>query len=305
MSIILKEDDIRSAIRKTLQNERFNLVVTGGGRRGVKSKGIGDTPVSLGSTSIKDNVKWGSGKEARIRKIAWSVLSYFLPSGTVLTSCFREQSDQDRIIRNKAKKHNYSGPDNLNSMLKFVRSKGEVVARRPGKGHGGAAGTGAFDLSGADLDLIWEGVLSANNDKLGAVKFKGLNAGSIIERVNNAVHVEFSLRDIDLKKCEQFLQEESPSQKGDKPEKIIPSAVDKITPKAKVTIKHAKGQSFPGKRYVVSMGGKNTTLIKIDSGRDQVVFKRIKSGPPTFGGNDPTFKRLGDKEAENILPRLA
>ena len=212
--MIVKESELRAIISKLL-SERFggSYRFTGTPTSALLRKGgVGaDADFSSGETSIKQGVKWGPGEGGSKREAAWGVLSYFLPNGSVLTSCYRTQADQDRIIRNYAQKYGYSGPDDLDKMLAFNRSKGLVIARNVGKGHGGTGGTGAFDVSGADLDAIWEGVEAANGDRLKAVKFKGLKGdGSIIERENNAVHIEFNLSDIDLEKCAQFLEEIKP-----------------------------------------------------------------------------------------------
>lgn len=309
MSIILNEEDIRSLIRRTLQEQRFSLVVTAGSDSSSFSDGSsGGRPISLGQTSIKSGVKWGPGDGGQKRKVAWSVLSHFLPDGAVLTSCYRDQADQDRIIKNFANEYNYSGPNNLDRMHKFIKSKGLIVARKVGKGHGGKSQTGAFDISGADLDAIWEGVEAANSDSLRAVIFKKLKQGSIIERKNNAVHVQFSLSAVSLEKCKQFIREEQPegavsdsgtSSKG-------PSSIDQVTFRGRVKIKNAaQGQEYSGSKYTAVVSGAKQTFIKLPAGKGGAAFKRIKAGEPSFGGAAPTFARLKGEEEKEILRRLS
>ena len=147
--------------------------------------------------------KFGPGADGVLRKKAWEALRPFLPSKTVLTSVYRGQEDQNRIIKNYAIKNNYSGDlNNYDAMHAFIKTKGLVVARYVGRGHGGIDRTGAFDLSGENLDLIWSGVQAANKGLQGKVKFAELKKSggnsSIIERENNCVHVFFNLSDIKL-----------------------------------------------------------------------------------------------------------
>lgn len=151
---------------------------------------------------ISSRVKWGlnSGDpDGVVRQKVWNFLSTFLPKNSTLTSCFRSQEDQDRIIKMYAKRKGYRGNESdVNAMHKFATDNGIVVARKVGKGHGGAQGISAFDISGADLDSIWAGVERANADDSGVIKFQELAiGGSIIERNNNAVHVQFAISNFD------------------------------------------------------------------------------------------------------------
>ena len=51
------------------------------------------------------------------------------------------------------------------------------------------------------MDQIWRGVLAANSAEDDIAKFNLLDGdGSIIERNNNAVHIQFDLADVDLSK---------------------------------------------------------------------------------------------------------
>ena len=85
-----------------------------------------------------------------------------------------------------------------------------IVGRRVGRGHGGVGRTGALDLSGPPLDLIWAGVEAANIALAGQVKFAKLKQASgyssIIERNNNCVHVHFNLDDINIQPTTAELQ---------------------------------------------------------------------------------------------------
>lgn len=148
---------------------------------------------------ISSKVQWGSDPDGAIRQKVWNFLSTFLPKNSTLTSCFRSQADQDRIIKMYATRKGYKGNESdFDAMHKFATDNGIVVARKVGKGHGGAQGISAFDISGADLDSIWSGVKSANADDSGVIKFQELaKGGSIIERNNNAVHVQFAIADFD------------------------------------------------------------------------------------------------------------
>ena len=181
----------------------------------------------VGDTRVSSRVRFGpsdndmdSAEEARKREFAWNYLKQFLPNGAVLTSAVRTQKDQNRIIKNfandYAKQYNYEGPLNpqtesdYDKLHKFIKTKkpdgpGLIVGRNVGKGHGAKEGINAFDISGADLNNIWAAVEDANaqseiHKSRGEpyVIFQGLNkGGSIIERNNNAVHVQYDLKNVD------------------------------------------------------------------------------------------------------------
>ena len=161
----------------------------------------------LGAADASPNKKFGPGPDGQLRKAAWQALRPFLPASTVLTSVYRGQEDQNRIIKNYATRYGFTGDQtDYDAMHAFIRQKPKpnlVVGRRVGRGHGGIGRTGAFDLSGANLDLIWAAVQKANQQLTGQVKFAQLKQGkgrsSIIERANNCVHVHFELSDIDIK----------------------------------------------------------------------------------------------------------
>jgi hypothetical protein len=146
---------------------------------------------------------WGKTSfQQKKSQAAWNYLRPFLPKGAVLTSVFRSQKDQDRLIRKYAKKTGYSGEDNLDKMTDHARSKGIKIARHVGRGHGGKQNTCAFDISGASLDDIYSSVVFVSThpelSKFAKFAKTGLGKGksTIIERDNNAVHVHFNLDDI-------------------------------------------------------------------------------------------------------------
>lgn len=150
--------------------------------------------------------KFGPGEDGVLRKKAWEALRPYLTKKTVLTSVYRGQDDQNRIIKNYATRYGFQGDTNdYDAMHAFIRQKPTpalVVGRKVGRGHGGVGRTGAFDLSGDNLDLIWQSIEAANVALSGKVKFAKLKQksgySSIIERGNNCVHVHFELSDINL-----------------------------------------------------------------------------------------------------------
>ena len=119
---------------------------------------------------------------------AWQWLSPFLPDKARLTSGFRTQADQDRIIVNYA---NRNGIDtsNLDTAHAALKAKGFVIARHIGRGHGSGE---AIDVSGAPLLQIKRAVEKVSADPEIPVTFApfgGKFPTSIVERANNAVHV--------------------------------------------------------------------------------------------------------------------
>ena len=133
-------------------------------------------------------------------KNAWAWLSPFLPNGAKMTSGIRTQEMQDNIIRKYASRQ--TPPIDVDTVgldraLEILKSKGLKIARYvsgpgTGRGHGGG---GALDISGADLCQIAEGINYVNNHSSLNVKFRpfsptGAGSTSIIEHVNDAVHVE-------------------------------------------------------------------------------------------------------------------
>ncbi len=210
------------------ENKKINEVSIGvtdhqSGRKVVRSDKVtvDNDDFESGKVSMNDGIKWGQGEGAKKRAIAFRALSYFLPNGAKLTSCYRSLSDQERIIKNYAKKYGYTGDLNdFDAMHAFTKTKGLIIARRPGTGHGGKNDTAAFDFSGVSLDKIWKGVENANSKLAGKMKFAPLTAKrgyrSIIERENNAVHVHFNLKDVKLSESDiESLKKESEPEKSD------------------------------------------------------------------------------------------
>jgi hypothetical protein len=165
----------------------------GGARGGTSwsSSGADSSVGALDYTPSGTAKKMNKGVLVREKQAnAWEWLSPFLPDGSRMTSGGRTQTDQDRIIRSYAKKKGYTGPDNLDAMHKFTKKKGLVIARKIGTGHGSWE---AFDVSGAPLNQIESAVNAVSADPDIPVTFsafkKGVRNRSIVEKVNNAVHV--------------------------------------------------------------------------------------------------------------------
>lgn len=289
--MILSDDHIRSIIKEALKFRKPR-----GGSSGSNSYSddgsSSDFEYKTGNTKIGSRVNWGPGEGGEKRKVAWAFLSQFLPDGSMLTSCYRSQSDQERIIKNYAEKNKYAGDKNdFNAMHAFIKSKGLVVARRIGKGHGGKQNTGAFDVSGADLDAIWEGVEAANNDPNKIAKFDKLKQGSIIERKNNAVHVQFRLRNVDLSKKDLLAKKEDSTSPGGSADKPTTGSVQVIN-KGNTTIKDGiLEKEYPGVKTIVKGGDLPGTYIEDETGR---IFKRSGEGPAVFKSPDATFKLVKD-----------
>ena len=295
--MILSESDIRKAVKEAL---RFRKPSSGYSRGGVSGMGgSSDFDYETGNTKIGSRVKWGPGEGGEKRKLAWAFLSQHLPDGSMLTSCYRSQEDQERIIKNYAEKNNYKGDKNdFDAMHAFIKSKGLVVARRIGKGHGGKQNTGAFDVSGADLDAIWEGVEAANNDSDRIAKFQKLKQGSIIERENNAVHIEFKLRNVDLSKKDLLAkktEKQGVATSNDSESSADGSNQPKVVKRSDAPIKDGiTEEEFLASRISIDSGeNKGSYAQIIDDGR---VFKRVKNGPPVFAGTDYTYKRARNEE---------
>lgn len=146
-------------------------------------------------SSISDGVNFGQGSAGIKRRLAWKQLSSsgFLPIGTVLTSAFRTQIDQDRIIINYAKSVgiDYS---NLDSAHKELTNRGFIISRKVGKGHGGISGVNAFDLSGANLNQIENAVIRFNNESSSTEVPTIIFDKITVEDKNNAVHIEYDIR---------------------------------------------------------------------------------------------------------------
>lgn len=164
---------------------------------------VGKEDFESGKVTVSERIKWGPGVGGTKRALAFRALSYFLTNGTMLTSCYRSQADQDRIIKSYAIKKGYKGDQsNFDKMHAFTKKKGLIIARKVSRGHGGVGETGAFDFSGVPLNQIWKGVENANAKLTGKMKFAKLRMGigkqSIIETKNNAVHVHFELADVKL-----------------------------------------------------------------------------------------------------------
>jgi len=162
--------------------------------------GSHDTEFAAGSATVSDQTAvpyTPSGLEKKVNSRAklnqqqvnaWQWLSPLLPKGARLTSGFRTQADQDRIIRNYASSNKIDSSD-LDAAHAALKKKGFVIARRIGKGHGSGE---AIDVSGAKLGDIKRAVEVVTADTEIPVKFApfgGKFPTSIVENKNRAVHV--------------------------------------------------------------------------------------------------------------------
>ena len=161
----------------------------------------------LGSTvPLPTKIKWDddpNSDAAKKRKYAFEALKPYLPKNVGVTSAHRTQDDQERIIKDYALEYGWTGEQtDFDGMHTFTKSKGLIINRSVGKGHGGVGETGAFDLSNENLDLIWQAVEAANVALVGKVKYSPISNpqgnSSIIEYKNGCVHVAFLLKDINL-----------------------------------------------------------------------------------------------------------
>ena len=124
------------------------------------------------------------------RQLSYQMLLPYLPPGTRMTSGYRSPTKQLELIGKFARAKGVAVPERMtledeNSWrpaLMAIRARGIIIAAPTTTPHG--TEEAVFDLSGADLGAIQEGLRKA--EKLGMVKYKRI----IIEPQNNAVHVE-------------------------------------------------------------------------------------------------------------------
>ena len=248
MKIFINEQHLREVIAEVLESKidegGFDTWGLDGPNTG-RSSGPGGTDDFASVSGLEmgqiDYTPSGTAKKvnsgvkfnAKLRN-AWEWLSPFLPDGSVMTSGGRTQADQNRIIRNYAKRHGYTGNENdYDAMHAFTKSKGLVIARRIGSGHGSFE---AMDISGAPLNQIEAAVnaVSANtNIPVTFSEFKrGVRNRSIVEPKNNAVHVGIVKADVpvDSQKVAQLItsfgKETSLTEGGFDTWKIDPSATN-------------------------------------------------------------------------------
>jgi hypothetical protein len=132
------------------------------------------------------------------RRLSYIMLKPYLPPGTRMTSGYREPQKQLDLIVRFARNFNIPVPANVSvedesswqGIWQAVRARGIIIASPTTTPHGREEAV--FDLSGADLDAINQGLLRAK-DK-GLITYRNI----IIERKNNCVHVEVGLIDTKL-----------------------------------------------------------------------------------------------------------
>jgi hypothetical protein len=138
-------------------------------------------------------------KEDFSRRITFTVLLPYLPSGTQMSSGYRSPREQLGVIYELARRFNAARPsdaiplphrsqmrvDNPDSWLPTLmglRARGYIVNAPTATPH--AMDRAVFDMSGADLAAIEAGCRQAERD--GLIKFRQI----LREPVNNAVHVD-------------------------------------------------------------------------------------------------------------------
>ena len=129
-------------------------------------------------------------KENFHRQLSYTMLQEYLPTGTRMTSGYRSPEKQLGLILRMARAQGIPAPAqgsvedeaSWRPALMGLRSKGYIVAAPTTTPH--ATDEAVFDLSGADLNAIQQGLRRA--ESAGMVKFRRI----IFEAQNNAVHVE-------------------------------------------------------------------------------------------------------------------
>ncbi len=129
-------------------------------------------------------------KENFHRQLSFTILQEYLPPGARMTSGYRSPQKQLDLILRMARARGIATPSSANIAdpttwgppLAALRQKGIIIAAPTTTPHG--TDEAVFDLSGADLNAIQDGLRQA--EKAGMVKFKRI----LFESQNNAVHVE-------------------------------------------------------------------------------------------------------------------
>ena len=193
----VSEEKLRDLIRRRLLKERSDRASTRREerredrrerRRERRETLSGEDTQSVPYTPLSTDKPVGSNVKLNQMQInAWNWLSPALPDGARMTSGLRTQADQERIINNYARREGITG--SIQSKWQQLKSRGFVIARRIGRGHGSGE---SFDVSGANLQDIKRAVESVTGDQDKNVKFAafgGRKYPSIVEDENNAVHV--------------------------------------------------------------------------------------------------------------------
>ncbi|HEX7175488.1 MAG TPA: FHA domain-containing protein [Pyrinomonadaceae bacterium] len=144
-------------------------------------RALTDEYAQLESQGLKENFH---------RQLSYTMLQEYLPSGTRMTSGYRSPEKQLGLILRMARAQGIPAPaqgsvedeSSWRPALMGLRSKGYIVAAPTTTPH--ATDEAVFDLSGADLNAIQQGLRRA--ESAGMVKFRRI----IFEAQNNAIHVE-------------------------------------------------------------------------------------------------------------------
>lgn len=144
-------------------------------------RGLTEEYAQLESQGLKENFH---------RQLSYTMLQEYLPTGTRMTSGYRSPEKQLGLILRMARAQGIPAPaqgsvedeSSWRPALMGLRSKGYIIAAPTTTPH--ATDEAVFDLSGADLGAIQQGLRRA--ESAGMVKFRRI----IFEAQNNAVHVE-------------------------------------------------------------------------------------------------------------------
>lgn len=171
---------------------------------GIFSRALGAGPqapsATQGPREKEPTVDWEQDWEDQVRKeniaviIAMTILQRYLPPGARVTSGYRDAEDQLKLIGRMAQRNgiqvqkmNVNDPETWMPVLSALRQQKFIVAAPDRTPHTNGKFV-VFDLSGADLNAIKEGILNAKNEGMVV-----LQRAPLIEPRNNAVHVELNL----------------------------------------------------------------------------------------------------------------
>ncbi len=173
--MIISEKNLREIISLIIiKSERqvFDHIVSEGFLdRAQRLMGFGGADAADVATASGDDAAaydtGGRGKLELNQKLsnAWGWIKPFMPAGATLTSGVRTQADQDRIIRNIAKKLKVD-TSNLDKAYKEITSPphNKIVARKIGRGHGAGEAMDIAAGSKSEFKQIADMVEKLSND---------------------------------------------------------------------------------------------------------------------------------------------